>query len=73
MEMIGYISSAIAGGLFGLIVVSEVYEIKDWRRKQRRARKIIENQNKAYDNAVNLLVFDATLTREHLVREWERL
>ena len=41
--------------------------------RRRRIRRLEKNQDHAMQEAQELLVFDQTLTREHLVRVWEEI
>lgn len=41
--------------------------------RRRRIRRLEKNQEHAMRSAEDLLVFDQTMTREHLVRVWEEI
>lgn len=57
---------------FGLLkLLDNAFAEENARR--RRIRRMEKNQDHAMQEAENLLVFDQTLTREHLVRVWEEI
>lgn len=41
--------------------------------RRRRIRRLQKSQDWAMTEAEQLIVFDQTLTREHLIREWEKM
>lgn len=41
--------------------------------RRRRIRRMERTQDKAMQDACDLLVFDQTMTREHLIRAWEKI
>lgn len=72
-DLIGMIATGAAFGLYGLYVAGWIFSYKDHLRKVRRYKKAVKNQMKAQKVAENLIVFDKTMTREHLISTWEEL
>lgn len=70
---LGMLFCIIACLSFGLLCYAASIEIRDYFRGKRRVRKALDNQRKATTVANNLVVFDQTMTREKLIRDWEAL
>lgn len=72
--MIGdWILVAILCLAFGVLLklLDNAFAEENARRRRNRRQK--KNQVHAMQEAENLIVFDQTLTREHLVRVWEEI
>ena len=58
---------------FGVVLYAAGIELNDFIRGKLKVRKALKNQRKAVDVANGLIVFDQTMTREKLIRDWSEM
>ena len=73
METLGMIFTIIAVSSFGMLCYATYCELRTFIRGKHSMRKALSNQQKAIDVAENLIVFDQTMTRDKLIRDWEEM
>lgn len=70
---IGMFFCIVACLSFGMLCYAFGEELNQYIRGKLRIRKALENQRKAVKLANDLIVFDQTMTREQLIRDWEEM
>lgn len=73
METLGMFFSIISVSSFGMFCYAVFCEVRTFIRGKRSKRKAMANQQKAIGVAEDLIVFDQTMTREKLIRDWEEM
>lgn len=70
---LGLLFCIIACLSFGVLCYAAVIELNDYIRGKLRQRKALKNQRKAIDVANGLIVFDQTMTRDALFRDYAEI
>ena len=70
---LGLVFCIVACLSFGVVLYAAGIELNDFIRGKLKVRKALKNQSKAIDVANGLIVFDQTMTREKLIRDWSEM